>query len=205
MTAGNSNFEGSNTHWTDLPQVTEYCLLRLKEKKFIFINLDWLHNWYHCEGDDPEENKVFAMLRSYWTLPDFIHQCLENETTDFIYEKTSADMEVNALSAKQEEHLRNFATGLYEAIHKRLIQSLDFDDRLIPNTENNNAYNLVGFFGTSAIIGLGENVDYVRYPSFKDAYGDLRVKEWRDKICGNDVFQTIIPIIDGECEPFATF
>lgn len=204
MTTGNTNCEDSNCHVSGLPQVTEYCLLRLKERKFLMVDFQWLYDWFHTE--DTEQSKgIHAIFRRYYSLEDFIHLVLENRKMDFFENRIQPEVDVNVLNSDQEQSLYLYCDALFNNVHFRLEDTLGWDEKLIPTEENNNTYNLVGFFGTTAIIGLGENVDYVRYPTFKESYGSFGNEKWRNKIVSNPILQTVAPIINGECKPFATF
>lgn len=200
MTVGNLNYGDTSIRWKDLPQVNAYCTLHLKEKKFLLTDLNWLYDWYQAD-DVPESKNVHSLMRKHFRLDDFIHKCLENHDTEFIHEHLAPELATNTLTVAQEELITELAMALFTNLHANLEESLNFDESLIPTPDNRNSYNLVGFFGTTAIIALGENVDYSRYPTFEEAYGDFNTAKWRDKICDNPVFQTVVPVIHRDCIP----
>lgn len=204
MTTGNTSYESLNSHPSGLPQVTEYCLLHLKERKFLMVDFQWLYDWFHTE-DTEQSNGIHALFRKFYSLEDFIHLALENRKIDFFENRIQPEVDVNVLTTDQEQTLYLYCNALFTNVHLRMEETLGWDEKLIPTEENNNSYNLVGFFGTTGIIGLGENVDYVRYPTFKESYGSFGNEKWRSKICSNPILQTVAPIINGECEPLRTF
>jgi hypothetical protein len=164
------------------------------------VDFQWLYDWYHTE-DTAQSKGVHAHLRQFYSLEDLIHLILENHDVEFIEERTMPEVSVNVLTPEQESNLHDFVKALFTNVHMRLKETLDWDEELIPSEKNRNTYNLVGFFTTTAIIGLGENVDYIRYPTFKESYGSFGNEKWRSAICSNPVLQAVAPIIDGECRP----
>lgn len=172
----------------------------LKERKFLMVDFQWLHDWYHS-SDTHNSWQTHENLRKFFSLEDLIFLCMEDPDLKFVDERIQPAVEVNVLTTDQEQTLYEFVKAIYTNIHMRLESTLDFDEKLIPTPENNNRYNLVGFFGTTAIIGLGEIEEYTEYPTFKESYGSFGTEKWRSEICANPVLQTVAPIIDGECKP----
>jgi len=165
--------------------VSEYCLLKLKQDKFIFYDIEWLYDQFNAE--DEEKSSVCKNMRKvFHSFEDFLHSLLSQENTDFIYELTQPLLDENTISNQDEIELSSFIEGIYIELHEKLGAILLESCIDIPHS----SFNLVGFFSTTAIIALDETPP-IRYPSWKELYGSVGAKDFRSKVSDNSLLQTL--------------
>lgn len=180
-------------------------MLRLNQRKFLLLDFQWLVDWFNAE-DTPQSNGIHGLLRQYYTLETFIHLCLHNldANMNWLDERIQPEVETNVLTTDQEQKLYKYAEALYTNIHWRIEDPLSKNPELIPTPDNNLQYDLIGFTGTTGIIGLGESTEQ-QYPTFEESYGSFGNEKWRSEISNNPLLQAVAPIIIGKCAAFETF
>jgi hypothetical protein len=172
----------------------------LKESEFLLYDFDWLYHWFHHEDDETAKIKVHYLVRRFFDLESLICLCLENYDTAFISDILTPYAQEDTLAQDEEIAVMTALDQLYIDIHERVANAINAFEK------EYQYYNLVGFFGTSAIIALSNSEDTgMKYPTFKESYGDLRNKEIRATLESNAIVQTTGIIISGECVPPSEF
>lgn len=195
MTTGNTNYETTITTKYGLPQVTEYCLCRLKDKKFLLLDIEWLYELYNREDD---ENKVYGRIRTYFEngIEDLLHLSLSQPDTNFIHEMVEPAKLDNTITFDEETEIYRLLEAVYLKINNDVAQSVA--------PKEYSCLNLVGFFGLTAIIGLSDDKP-LQYPSFRELYGSVGAQQLRAEISNNAVLQTYLPFINGAAGKLLTF
>jgi hypothetical protein len=195
MTTGNSSSENSNIQESTLPQVSEYCLLFLKETRFLLLDVSWLFELYSVGNN--ENGSALQYLTSLLKFEDFLDQSLINHDTTFVYELIEPALEENTLSDELYTQVCCLAEKLYLDIHTKICESL-IGSNFIPEDEAGHDHlRLVGFFSTTAIISIGDLPAPV-YPTFEEAYGRFGITKWRDSVSHIPVLETFVPFIQGQ-------
>lgn len=195
MTTGNSNSELSNTQENTLPQVSEYCLLFLKETRFLLLDVSWLFDLYKIAGDEPDT--ALQYLVSLMKFEDFLDQTLANQDTTFIHELVQPAMDDNTLSDELYVEVCCLAEKLYLEVHSKICEALIGSNLISDNHAGEDHLRLVGFFATTAIISIGDQPAQT-YPTFEEAYGRFGITKWRDSVSRIPVLETFVPFIQGQ-------
>jgi len=195
MTTGYSSSENSNTREKDLPQVSEYCLLCLKETRFLLLDVNWLYELYSVGKN--EDGSALQYMTSLLTFEDFIDHSLSNQDTTFVFELIEPALENNTISDKLYTEICCLAESLYLEIHEKICECL-IGSNFTPSDEAGHEHlRLVGFFSTTAVISIGDLPTPV-YPTFEEAYGRFGITKWRDSVSHIPVLETFVPFIQGQ-------
>lgn len=186
--------ETSQPHWSDLPQITEYSLLKLEETKFILADLSWLYEIYNYQEEEIESGKIslLRLFRDFSKLEDFIHICLTNNDTDFIYDFTTVYCEEDVINQDTDVLL----TRMLEVFYHRIRNQVEADLSELPES-GIDKINLIGFFRTTAVLAVADE-SIASYPTFAEMYGDLRIKKHVSAINNNTFCQTLGLSVSGE-------
>ena len=202
MTVGNSSSEVSSTPGNALPQVSEYCLLVLKETRFLLLDVSWLFELYKSGKDEPDG--TLRYLTSLMKFEDFLDQTLSSQDTSFVYEMIQPALDDNTLSDQMHTDVCCLAEKLYLDVHTKVCDSLVGSGLLPDDDPGHDHLRLVGFFGLTAIISIGD-IPLPTYPTFEEAYGHFGVTKWRDSIRRIPVLETFVPFIQGQCAEYSSF
>ena len=165
------------------------------------MDFQWLYDLYHVDSLEDDKYKLAELFRGYFSLEEFIDFCLTQSDNDFIHGIIQPSKLDNTLSDELEQKLCQYAEGMYIEVNDRLAEAIDSTV-----DETYSVQELLGFFTTTAVIGLSKENEDPKYPSFKDSYGlETRIKMWGDKVHNNPVLQTFVPFISGECAPTPSF
>ena len=199
MTTGNTSCETLQTTVLGcFPQVTEYCLLNTKATFFLFLEMRWLYDFYYSKDFNEKQLKAFEIIKQLFTLEELIDNCISSKDCDFISELLTPYVEANEVDNEVEVEILKCIESIFLQVQSDISLALEGNI----DTIKIKGFNLIGFFGTSAIVSLHDlQTNY--YPSFKELYGNAlnvdRTKKPVNPLSNHHVLQAFIPIISKSC------
>ncbi len=158
----------------------------------------WLYDFYNSEDLNKTQTKAFKIIKELFTLEELIDTCVSSKDCDFISELLTPYVEANEVDNEVEVEILKCIESIFLQVQSDISLALEGNI----DTNKIKGFNLIGFFGTSAIISLHDlQTNY--YPTFKELYGNAldvdRTKKPSNPLSDHNVLQAFIPIISKSC------